>query len=140
MPNNGGRLRIPHVPSNTYKAAPVDGATVTVLKDMLGTTLAITFTRTDVAPTMEILSGTEKHHETGMDFRQEGKREFESQIRKVQEFAAVMRPDKAFEVAQAIFSTLSQLDEEQRARYGLPKIELAQAPSTEAQESNESHK
>ena len=132
MPNGARQIRIPHVKSSTYQAAPIDGAVVSILKDAVGTTFSLTLTRIEGLPSVEILPGTLEQDDTGISIKQEGSSTFEGSIQKIQEFTAILRPDRAFEIAQAILIDLARLDNDQLKRYGIPRVKLL--PSQDAKE------
>ena len=90
------------------------------MRDELGTTIELAFTRITASPISETVHVSQASTEGLIG---SGSGEFETPIRKVHEFSAVLRPDKAFSIAMVILNNLAQLDEGQRARYNLPKIE-----------------
>ncbi len=135
MPNDDHQMRISHVQAASYKIAPIDSAIVTMMTDPLGTTLSLTMTRLDGLPSVEIVHGTVKSDEKGLVVQGAAKSTFEGTLRKVQEFTAVLRPDRAFEIAQVIINNLAQLPLEERERYQLPNFQSA--PSNEGQDTDD---
>ena len=135
MPNDDHQVRIPHVQSILYRLAPIDSAIVTMMTDPLGTTLSLTMTRLDGLPSVEIVHGTAKVDATGVIVQGTGQSTFEGGLKKVQEFTAVLRPDRALEIAQVIIKNLAQLPPEEREKYHLPNFQSA--PSNEGQDTDD---
>lgn len=108
-----------HIQASNFRAAVADSAQLSLVTDALGTTFHLTFTRLDLSPISETFPAERRE---GGGFRQMGPATFDNPPRKVQEFAVMLRPDHAFQVAQLLLQYLSQLDEEQKKRYSIPEI------------------
>ena len=112
------KFQLPIEVAAEFRVATVDSAVINQYFDGLGRTLKVIFTRLDTAVISVSMLADVKIGSVA----QKGPSEFEMQIRKVQEFAALMRPDHAFQLAKALLLSLSRLDEQQKRRYNLPDI------------------
>ena len=110
------KVRIEIHESEGFHTAAVDHAIVNQIFDGLGTTIKIYFTRLEATPISESFQG--RFTEQGL--QQTGPPEFETVLKRETEFAALMRPDHAFDLASAILTSLTRLNPEQRSRYKLP--------------------
>lgn len=113
------KVRIEYKISREFRVVFADAAILSQFGDGLATSIKITFTRTEPVVVAETFSGREE----GGTFTQDGPPEFETAFQKTKEIAVLLRPDHAFSLAQALISNLSNLDDLQRERYRLPKID-----------------
>lgn len=109
-----------HVPAGNFRASTADGATVTVLRDGVGVTLQVIFTRIELMPVSEtfpakMVGGVE----------QTGPSVIKTVPRKVQEFSALLRPDHAFQIAEKLLTDIAALDDGEKKRYVIPEFKLA---------------
>ena len=121
------KFELPMEVASEFRVATVDSAVIHQYFDGLGTTLKLIFTRMDAALISESMLADA---EAG-SVVQKGPSEFKMEFRKVQEFAALMRPDHAFQLAKALLLNLSRLDEQQKRRYSLPDIKPLTQGQTE---------
>ena len=112
-------VTIEHIKAGHFRVAAADSAHLSVATDSLGTTFHLTFTRLDKSPTSETFSAEILE---GGGIVQVGPPTFDDPPRRIQEFGVFLRPDHAFNVAQLLLRQLSQLDEGQKKRYGIPDL------------------
>lgn len=125
--DNQRTVTFQHYESKDYKVATVDAAVINSQFDGTSTTIKITFTRLDAHIISEkVVQAGDSLTVKGPDIK------INSETRKIKEFAAMMRPDHALELAQALLLNLQRLDEEQIARYKLPKIALDKVQDAES--------
>ena len=115
------KVTLPHVPALNYRVSTADGATVTVLRDEVGVTFQVTFTRIEVMPVSETFPA--KGLPSGME--QTGPAVIETLPRKVQEFSVLMRPDHVFKLAQKLLADIAALDDGAKKRYLIPEFEMS---------------
>lgn len=121
MPDETFVQKVEIVRAPNYRAFTADGAVVTRAIDGLGVTLHVTLVCLNAAPDTEEFDAKKE----GDLITQVGASRFGGPpIRKFQEATVLMRPDHAFLVARAILENVKGFSEEQRVRYGLPRIEL----------------
>lgn len=114
------KMILPHVPAGNFKASTADGATVSVLRDGVGVTFQVTFTRIELMPVSETFPAT-----LVGGVEQTGPAVIETLPRKVQEFSALLRPDHAFQIAEKLLTDIAALDDGAKKRYLIPEFELA---------------
>jgi hypothetical protein len=112
------QIRLEYQVAKDFRVVAADSAVLNQFGDGVATTLKITFTRIDPIPIAETFKGKSD----GASLRQTGPLEIETDFRKVQEVAVLMRPDQAYRLAGAVIASLSALSEDQRQRYRLPTL------------------
>ena len=110
-----------HVPAGNFRASTADGATVTVLRDGVGVTLQVIFTRIELMPVSETFPGTV----LAGGVQQTGPAVIEARPRKVQEFSVLLRPDHAFQIAEKLLTDVAALDNGAKKRYLIPEFEMS---------------
>lgn len=116
---NSEKFQLPIKVAKDFRTATVDSAVINQYFDGLGTTVKLIFTRMDTALVSESMEA-----DVGPgSVTQRGPSDFQMEVHKVQEFAALMRPDHAYQLAKALLLNLSRLDDGQKQRYNLPEIQ-----------------
>ena len=113
------KVRIEYKISKDFRVVFADAAILNQFGDGLASSIKITFTRTEPVVVAETFPG----HAEGGTYAQEGPPDFQTEFQKTKEIAVLLRPDHAFNLARAIILNLSKLDDLQRERYRLPKID-----------------
>lgn len=97
------------VESPQYRTIFADGALVSAAHDENDMNFYLSITRMDAVPHSETI---------------EGKKKFDSEMKRVKEVTAVLTPARLFSIAQLIMSQLSKLSEQERKKYGVPEISM----------------
>ncbi len=124
-----GAEKEPKIVAVPYEFAPghrvvyADDVTINTKTDAIGTIMQLRFTRLESTPTGEQIPFAPT--DDGAGLRQVGLPVFTGTgLRKSVEFDVLLRPDAAFKIANAIVARIEAMDEEQRKRYQIPKIEV----------------
>ena len=121
---------VPYEFAPGHRVVYADDVTVNSKSDGLGTIMQLRFTRLDTSPRGEEIPFAPTKDGTGL--KQVGPQKFiGSEPRKSVEVDVLLRPDIAFNIAQAVIKRLASLEGEQKERYRLPKIEIEAVEQTQ---------
>lgn len=107
-----------------HRVLVADGATISVLGDGLGTTIAVVMTRKDLSPVSETFEAVRE----GEGIRQIGPSDIQSDLSKSKEVTILLRPDHAREIAVHLLKLLTAMPEDQRKRYRIDDAGSSASP------------